>query len=48
MEYVNTKVNLADMILWVEFGLEELEFHLVFEMPDELKDFVTQYNGVQS
>jgi hypothetical protein len=48
MEYVNTKVNLADAISWVEFGLEELEFHLVFEMPDELKDFVAQYNGVRS
>ncbi|KAJ7314977.1 hypothetical protein DFH08DRAFT_820947 [Mycena albidolilacea] len=47
-EYMNTKVNLADVILRVEFGPEELEFHLVFEMPDELKDFVAQYNGAWS
>jgi hypothetical protein len=46
-EYVNTKVNLADAISRAEFGPEELEFHPVFKMPDELKDFVAQYNGVQ-
>ena len=47
-EYVNTKVNLADAILRAEFGWEELEFHPVFKIPDELKDFVAQYNGVRS
>ena len=47
-EYVNTKVNLADAISQAEFGWEELEFHPVFEIPDELKDFVVQYNGVRS
>jgi hypothetical protein len=44
-EYVATKVNLADAISRAEFGRADLQFHPVFELPEELKEFIERHKG---